>query len=376
MNKNHKEIPIWEKSKKIKKFTVGEMFSGPGGIGLALNKTKHLTEYVNYSFEHSWASDYDENTAKTYQENIFKKNTKAIYFCQDVRTLDIQSLPNVDGFLYGFPCNDFSLVGKSQGEKGKFGGLYKYGIEFIQKSNPLFIFAENVSGIKSSNEGETFKKIISELNNAGKYGYDLSVHLYKFEEYGIPQRRHRYIIVGTRGDLNLSFKIPKPRNKQKSSKEALEIPPIKKDSFNHEIPVHSKTVTARLSKIKPGENAWNAKLPKELRLNVKGAKLSQIYKRLIADRPSYTITGSGGGGTHVYHWEEDRALTNREKARLQTFPDNFIFHGGKESVRNQVGMAVPVKGAEIILKALLKTFSNNEYESIEPSFGYFKNKTL
>jgi len=77
MNKNRKEIPIWEKSKKIKKFTVGEMFSGPGGIGLALNKTKHLTEYVNYSFEHSWASDYDENTAKTYQENIFKKNTKA-----------------------------------------------------------------------------------------------------------------------------------------------------------------------------------------------------------------------------------------------------------------------------------------------------------
>ena len=376
MNKNRKEIPIWEKSKKIKKFTVGEMFSGPGGIGLALNKTKHLTEYVNYSFEHSWASDYDENTAKTYQENIFKKNTKAKYFCQDVKTLDIQSLPNVDGFLYGFPCNDFSLVGKSQGEKGKFGGLYKYGIEFIQKSNPLFILAENVSGIKSSNEGDTFKKIISELNNAGKYGYDLSVHLYKFEEYGVPQRRHRYIIIGTRGDLNLSFKVPKPRNKQKSSKEALEIPPIKKDSINHEIPVHSKTVTARLSKIKPGENAWNAKLPKDLRLNVKGAKLSQIYKRLIADRPSYTITGSGGGGTHVYHWEENRALTNREKARLQTFPDHFIFHGGKESVRNQVGMAVPVKGAEIILKALLKTFSNNEYESIEPSVGYFKNKTL
>ena len=91
----------------------------------------------------------------------------------------------------------------------------------------------------------------------------------------------------------------------------------------------------RLSHILPGENVWTSNLPTHLKLNVKGAKLSQIYKRLDPKKPSYTITGSGGGGTHGYHYSENRALTNRERARIQTFPDNYIFKGSKESVRNK-----------------------------------------
>ena len=94
------------------------------------------------------------------------------------------------------------------------------------------------------------------------------------------------------------------------------------------------------------------------------------YRRLDSTKPSYTITGSGGG-THVYHWSENRALTNRERARLQTFPDDFVFYGSKESVRKQVGMAVPCDGAQIILEALLKTLAGQSYESVEPSVGFF-----
>lgn len=123
----------------------------------------------------------------------------------------------------------------------------------------------------------------------------------------------------------------------------------------------------RLKYIKAGENAFTANIPEELQLNVKGAKISQIYKRLDPNKPSYTITGSGGGGTHVYHWEENRALTNRERARLQTFPDDFIFEGNKESVRKQIGMAVPAQGAKIIFEAILKTFAGIPYESVEAS---------
>ena len=100
-------------------------------------------------------------------------------------------------------------------------------------------------------------------------------------------------------------------------------------------------------------------------LNVKGAKISQIYKRLDPEKPAYTVTGSGGGGTHIYHWSEDRALTNRERARLQTFPDTFVFEGSKESVRKQIGMAVPCNGAQIIFEAILKTFAGIPYESME-----------
>ena len=97
---------------------------------------------------------------------------------------------------------------------------------------------------------------------------------------------------------------------------------------------------------------------------MQGAKLSQIYKRLDPNKPAYTVTGSGGGGTHIYHYAEPRALTNRERARLQTFPDDFVFIGSKESVRRQIGMAVPCKGAQVIFEAVLKTFAGIPYESV------------
>ena len=130
----------------------------------------------------------------------------------------------------------------------------------------------------------------------------------------------------------------------------------------------SKTVVERLKYIKPGENAFTADLPQHLQLNIRGAKISQIYKRLEPNKPAYTVTGSGGGGTHVYHWLEPRALTNRERARLQTFPDDFIFCGSKESVRKQIGMAVPVSGAKIIFEAVLKSFAGINYQSTDPYF--------
>ena len=115
----------------------------------------------------------------------------------------------------------------------------------------------------------------------------------------------------------------------------------------------------------PGDNAWSSRLPNKYRLKgVKGAKLSQIYRKLKPNEPSYTVTGSGGGGTHMYHWSENRALTNREKATLQTFPTNFLFKGSKEQVRRQIGMAVPVKMAKIIVTSILKTLSNKSYNSI------------
>jgi len=94
--------------------------------------------------------------------------------------------------------------------------------------------------------------------------------------------------------------------------------------------------------------------------------MSQIYKRLDPQKPAYTITGSGGGGTHVYHWSEHRALTNRERARLQSFPDDFIFEGSKESARKQIGMAVPPIGAQAVISAVLKTFAGIPYEFVEP----------
>ena len=263
-------------------------------------------------------------------------------------------MTEIDALAFGFPCNDFSVVGEKKGINGVYGPLYSYGVNVLRQFQPSWFLAENVGGLRNSNEGTAFQRILEDLQEVG---YRIYPHLYKFEEYGVPQARHRIIIIGIREDLPIEFKIPVTNAPMISAQEAIEKPPIPKDALNHELTRQSETVIERLKHIAPGENAFTASLPDHLKLNVKGAKISQIYKRLDPTKPSYTVTGSGGGGTHVYHWEEPRALTNRERARLQTFPDTFEFVGSKESVRKQTGMAVPVCGARIIVEAVLKSFA-------------------
>ena len=349
-------------------FKLGELFSGPGGLALGALNSGFIHKGLKYSISHEWASDYDEDSCKTYIRNICPKNSTSVIKA-DVKNLNINKLSKIDAFAYGFPCNDFSNVGEKKGLKGKYGPLYSYGVKVLNEFKPKFFVAENVSGLTSSNQGKVLKKILNELENAGN-GYNLTINLYKSEDYGVPQTRHRIIIVGIDKKFGLEFRVPAPTTKDKpiTAKEALKNIPLK--SFNNELTKQSKIVIERLQYILPGQNIWQADLPKKLELNVKGAKLSQIYKRLDPNKPSYTITGSGGGGTHGYHWSENRALTNRERARIQTFPDNYIFEGSKESVRKQIGMAVPVELSKIIFKSILRTFAGIEYKSIPTNFKF------
>lgn len=345
-------------------FRLGELFCGPGGIALGAIRSKYETDTAVYTVKHVWANDYDEPTCATYAQNICPSCRETV-FCQDVRNLDIKSLEKIDAFAYGFPCNDFSIVGEKKGFEGEFGPLYTYGIKVLDYHKPKFFLAENVSGLSSANEGAAFRKILHDLQNAGN-GYELTAHTYNADQYGVPQSRRRIIIVGIDKTLGLKFRVPFPttKNNPVDAKTALEKPPISEHDPHHRKTSQSKTVVERLKYIKPGQNAWNADIPPHLQLNVKGAKLSQIYRRLEPDKPAYTVTACGGGGTHMYHWEEHRALTNREKARLQTFPDNFQFAGSKESVRRQIGMAVPPKLSEVIFTHILMTFAGVSYPSV------------
>lgn len=349
-------------------FKLGELFCGPGGIAVGARDASIVHNGEKYSITHEWANDYDKDTCETYARNICPENVESV-FCEDVRKLDIFSLKPIDCFAFGFPCNDFSIVGEQKGFDGTFGPLYTYGIKVLNHFQPKFFIAENVGGLASANSGSAFKKILDDLRNAGN-GYILTPHLYKAEDYNVPQTRHRIIIVGIDRTLNKRFKVPKHTslNNPITAKEAIENPPISKDAFNNEIIIPSSIVVERLKLIKAGENVWNANLPEHLQLNVKNAKMSQIYKRLHPDKPSYTITGSGGGGTHGYHWAENRALTNRERARIQTFPDDHIFYGSKESVRKQIGMAVPPKLSELIFNSILKTMLDIPYPYIEEKY--------
>lgn len=341
-------------------FKLGELFCGPGGI--AWGATNAKCKNGSYKIVHKWANDYDTNTCNTYRNNICPNDPDSVIE-GDVRELDLSELEPISALAFGFPCNDYSQVGEQRGIDGNYGPLYSYGIRALTRFQPDWFLAENVGGLLNSNEGKTFSKILREMENAG---YVLYPHLYKFEEYGIPQARHRIIIVGIKKGLDVEYKVPSPEGyRQKTCREAIENPPIPVNSFNNEPTRQSATVVERLSYIKAGENAFTADLPEYLQLNVAGARISQIYKRLDPDKPSYTVTGSGGGGTHIYHWKENRALTNRERARLQTFPDDFEFKGSKESVRKQIGMAVPCEGAKIIFEAILNSFAKIEYPSVE-----------
>ncbi len=345
-------------------FRLGELYCGPGG--LACGALRSQSDDGRFSLSHAWANDYDSDTCETYQKNICPDDPLSVY-CGDVRDLDIKALGKIDAFAYGFPCNSFSNVGEHKGiANEKFGSLYWYGIEVLREYQPKWFMAENVSGIRSAGSDD-FKVILNDMRASG---YKLVSNLYKSELYGVPQTRHRVIIVGIRDDLDVTFKVPSPEifaGVDVSSRTALA--GITADMPNSEIRKLSETVVRRLSYIKPGQNVWQAEaegnLPEELRIKTR-TKISQIYRKLDPDKPSYTITASGGGGTFGYHWT-DRELSNRERARIQTFPDTYEFVGNYSSVRKQIGMAVPCKLSEVVTTAILNSFAGIEYSWVQPN---------
>lgn len=399
---------------KAWKFKLGELFCGPGGMAIAANLVQPINNKrkdIVCTLTHDWGVDRSEDAINTFRRNLGQEKgikADATQFVKDGLTPERK----INALAFGFPCNSFSSVGEREGINNRdYGMLYQTGIDVLKKYDPYWFVAENVSGISKHDSGKQFKKILSDLAEAGR-GYNIVAHLYKFEEYGVPQARHRYVIVGIRCDIaqseELTFRIPAPthgigKKPFISAKEALENV-NETYSWGTRKTRQSEQVIWRLKFTPPGENAWkldelvdvkkypdNAlhkylveKLPwyqKDIailgdiktirkkiewcRLHCKKARMSHIYRRLVADKPAYTITGSGGGGTHVYHWEEHRALTNAERAALQSFPPNFTFSGTPEAIRKQIGMAVPTKGAIIIFEAILKTFAKIPYDYIE-----------
>ena len=390
------------------RFSLGELFCGPGGMAIASTLVAPVTalDGEEFSLTHSWGVDYSPFAIETFKKNLGEANGIEM----DANKFVSEGLTpkrRINALAFGFPCNSFSSVGESEGVNNvKYGMLYKAGIKVLETYDPLWFIAENVSGISKIEAGAQFKTILQDLANAG-VGYDVVAHLYRFEEYGVPQARHRYVIVGIRHDVarqrGLVFRPPAPthgpgRLPFVTVREALATVP-NTSSWGGRRTRQSPTVVSRLIFTPPGENAWkldeivqysDAKLEAYLRqlpwfkkdiepigslkairetiekarLHCTKARMSHIYRRLEADKPSYTITGSGGGGTHVYHWEEHRALTNEERAALQTFPTTFQFAGSPEQVRKQIGMAVPTKGAKVIFSAILKTFAQVGYDSV------------
>ena len=141
-------------------FRMGELFCGPGGLAWGASHAR--IENPEYRIVHAWANDFDENTCRTYTRNICPNEPESVY-CEDVHTLDIDKLGDIDAFSFGFPCNDFSVVGEQKGFDGTYGPLYTYGIKVLKKYQPFWFLAENVGGLQSANEGSAFAKIKAEM---------------------------------------------------------------------------------------------------------------------------------------------------------------------------------------------------------------------
>lgn len=412
-----------------RRFKLGELFCGPGGMAIASTKVgpvaPRCTKGDPFAINHVWGVDFAPYAIETFNANL--GHGECLDAWEFVKTR-LDEAHRIDALAFGFPCNSFSAVGEQQGfQNEKFGKLYQTGIAVINRYDPVWFIAENVSGIKSVEGGHQFEQILTDLANAGTHGYDVTAHLYKFEEYGVPQSRHRYVIVGIRHDIaekeHLVFHVPAPTHGPRGERpyvtcrEAINARlaelGLAADPRNAaELPRMSERVTERMQFIAPGENAWTLdkleqhsdadlqsyleKLPwceteirprftasdgtldlaairgkiAAVKLKCKSARMSHIYRRLDPDRPSYTLTGSGGGGTHIYHWAEHRALTNTERAALQSFPPEFKFRGTSEQIRKQIGMAVPTAGAVQIFRAILKTFANVDYPFIDDPSDY------
>ncbi|SER59399.1 DNA-methyltransferase (dcm) [Faunimonas pinastri] len=258
--------------------------------------------------------------------------------------------------------------------KGLFGPLYLEALRFVRDLQPQAFIAENVPALLSAHNGEGLKQILHDFSRAG-VGYEVTTHLFNCEQYGIPQARSRVVLVGIRRDFGLRFLPPAPTTLiPRTAGEAL-LAPLPDGCANAEPYRTSDLVRERLSHIRPGENIWIAQakdgFPDHLRLkDRKEQRFALIYRRMATDRPAYTIVATGGGGTLGYHFDEPRPLTNRERARLQGFPDTFRFIGTPSSVRRQIGMSVPPPFAQTIAEALLKTLVGVAYHSATPNFDW------
>jgi DNA (cytosine-5)-methyltransferase 1 len=326
------------------------LFSGCGGLDWGFKEVGYKTV---------WANDINEWAAQTFAIN-FGENIITKKNIENIKPKTDKTISDCDLILGGFPCQDFSVVWKQPGLNGDRGNLYKYFLQFIEAKKPKAFVAENVKGLLTANQGKAIKEILKGFSSAGD-GYMVKIQLYNFADYGVPQFRERVLFVGIRLDTGFNFIHPLPTHgpgrKNKYNTAGLALKEVEKvEDFNaEEIKITDKT-RKFLERIPEGGNFKD--IPADDPDYVKGM-ISHVYRRIKLNEPAKTIIAAGGGGTWGYHFPEPRPLCNRERARLQSFPDNFRFSGSVTEVRRQIGNAVPPAGVTSLAKLLMPLFEGS-----------------
>lgn len=316
------------------KYTFIDLFAGCGGLSLGLTQA---------GFECKWAIEIDPNASATYRHNLGDH-----LVTEDVRNIDTKDVPQADVLVGGFPCQPFSVSGLQGGFDGKDGDLFYQCVRFINNLSPKVFMLENVGGFATLKNGYYLKTAIEILSSLG---YHVSWKVLDCSDYSIPQTRKRCILLGNK--LGVENLYPTPTYKKISVKEAIDDIWQNPDQFENNEPMkHTPKIIERFSYVKQGETAADA-LARHPELGT--AKITkQCYRRMIETEPAPTIVANFVITT--IHYSQHRNLTAREAARIQTFPDSYIFKGYKTRMSwqkdlsqfEQIGNAVPPRLAELM----------------------------
>ncbi|MBU2520573.1 MAG: DNA cytosine methyltransferase [Nanoarchaeota archaeon] len=332
----------WIDTKNIqaskKKFNCIDLFSGAGGISCGF----HMA-----GLESIFAVEINDVACETYKKNF----PKAHVHCGNIEELAHERVKNAiaDKIIHimtgGFPCQGFSVAGFRDPDD-KRNVLYKEVVRLVTELKPWYVVLENVPGITTMKGGEVIKTIIKDFKDIGYP--NMSLEILEAADYGVAQLRPRAIFIANR----FGMKNPYPRPQLKPD-EYVPIEDAIKDlenhtrdpSINHEWTKHSAEFEKRISKVKPGCSLYE--------------KYLDAYKRQYLGLPSMTVK-ENHGGTHI-HYKLNRTLSARELARLQSFPDSFIFAGTMKKAMWQIGNAVPpvmFKNIGLALRPKLEEIEN------------------
>lgn len=376
--------------KNDRKIRVVDLFSGVGGLTFGFYyKILNQSFVKNVDFEIVFANDFSEPAAKAFELNYpdIKMLNVSI---EDIDSafLDSQRIDysNIDVIIGGPPCQSYSTIGKRKDDdRAK---LYVEYMRLLDLIKPKMFIFENVLGILSFKD-ENGNKVIDIISKKfSELGYNISIQTLNAKDYGVPENRVRVFLVGVKNDRNITWMFPKPFDtnpitlqqaigdlpKLKPNKPALRYKCSPMNDFqvllrngSKEISEHfycgyGRRITRIISSLGYGQShddinkkVENGELPASLFLT---SGYNNSYGRLVWEKPCATITNNFGtpSSNRCIHPVENRALTIREAARVQSFPDFFAYFGNLTEKRKQIGNAVPpllsIELAKCVFKAL------------------------
>lgn len=317
-------------------YSVVSYFCGCGGLDLGFRGgfEYHHENYEKLPFRILKAYDIDPRCVETYNDYFGAGHAEV----KDLTTVDTKEIPKADVLIGGFPCQEFSSCGPLRGLETERGRLYQVMVSYIKEHNPIIVVGENVINLERMEKGKVLNTIVNDFSNTG---YEVRVWKMFAPEYGVPQRRTRLIIMCVRNDIYNKYGFPKAPE------------PSFHDDYRSIEWAIGDLVDIKDSSV-PNQNQYFG-ASKAKKGNGQGDESNRSGK------PAYTIRANPKSRVQ-FHYYLDRRLTVRECARIQTFPDDFVFKFSKTVNISQIGNAVPPILAYIIAKCVAEYLQAVEKE--------------